>query len=122
MAKQIFSIAAAMALGACGQASALPVDPSNDLHCSVVAFYFKGDPITQAAPQNQRDAIARIFDWYTVKTQALAAEQGPDAVLRTAAPALEAVKKDPAAHREHLLTCTNRAVDDPTFNAWLRSR
>ncbi len=123
MAKRLGVVLLALAsLGACSQAAASPVDPANDLHCSVVAFYFSGHPVTKAAPQDQQVAVKRVFDWYSIKVRALAAESGGDSVLSTAAPVLEAVKKDHLAHREHLLACANRASDDPAFRAWLRGR
>ncbi len=115
-------VLASAAMAACSQAAASPVDPQNDIHCSVAAFYFKGHPVTQGSPPNVRYAVDRLFDWYSIKVRALAAERGAESVQSTAEPVLEAIKRDFLGHREHLTACTDRAVADPTFNAWLRSR
>lgn len=111
----------ALAAG-CGQAEAANPDPTRDIDCSVVAFYFKGLAEKDGAPQEQRRSTAAIHEWYALKLREIRIQRGDtQSVLAEAAPILEAVKRDPLAALDELEACTDRAVSDPSFGSFAES-
>lgn len=111
------SIVACMLLIGCGRAAATTIDPADDVHCSVVAFYFQGLTEHAGAPSDQRHAVKALQEWYSAKMRQVAVERwgGLAAAERELAPLLDAVKSDPVAMRDELLACTERAIADPAF-------
>ncbi len=99
-------------LAGCAEASAATPDPSQDIDCSVVAFYFQGLAEHQGAPADQRHATGAVFKWYSARIQTVAKQEGADRVLSQAGPLLEAVKRDPRSMGDELLACTERAVKE----------
>jgi hypothetical protein len=99
-------------LAACSQASAATPDTSNDIDCSVLAFYFDGLAGHTGAPPSQKRATAAVHSWYSVKVQRISQERGAHAVLSRAGPVLEAVKQDPMNMRDAHKACAFRAVNE----------
>jgi len=104
--------AASAGLAACSQANAATPDPSQDIDCSVVAFYFSGLAEHRGVEPAQKRALAAVHKWYSKKVQAIAKDEGANGVLTRAGPVLEAVKRDPMNMRDELAACTDRAVND----------
>lgn len=123
IARSLFAIACLSALAACGSASASTLDPSDDLHCSVVAFYFKGLAEHKGAPADQLRATAVVDGWYAAKVREIAPTRWKDldASLTEMAPILEAVKADPMAASDEHMACAKRATEDPSFAAFSNS-
>ena len=112
--------ASLVALAGCGQASGSVPDPSSDLHCSVIAFYFSGLAEHDGAPADQRRALAAVHEWYAAKLRQLATQRGdPNSVLAEAEPILDAIKRDPRAMLDEHETCSERAMADPAFNRFV---
>lgn len=105
-------------LTACGQANATRIDPKNDVHCSVLAFYFQGLAKHQGAPRKQQQATKGLHEWYAAKMRATAAERFKDlaGLEREISPLLEAVKADPKSMADKLGDCAKRAAADPGFD------
>jgi hypothetical protein len=118
-------ISAAIVIGLCGCASAyaVTIDSNNDIHCSVLAFYFHGLAKHDGAPDKQVRATKGLQDWYAVKMRA--AEGGrysdPAVMQSEIGPILESVKADPVSMRDKAKACADRAVADPSFNHFARS-
>lgn len=109
-------------LSGCGQANAVIVDPANDVHCSVVAFYFHGFAKHDGAPKTQQDALRTLHHWYAIKMKIVAGERFKEwaNVEREVGPVLEAIKADPRSMRDELGACTDRAAADPLFDGFMR--
>lgn len=118
-------ISAAILIGLCGctSANAVTIDSNNDIHCSVLAFYFHGLAKHNDAPDDQLRAIKAIQDWYAVKMRS--AEGGrysdPAVMQSEIGPILESVKADPISVRDKAKSCADRAVADPSFNDFAHS-
>ena len=110
-------------LSGCGAASATTLDPSDDVHCSVLAFYFNGLAKHQGAPREQLRATKVMHEWYAAKMRQIAVERWGDMAgyEKEVGPLLEGVKSDPKAMGDEMLVCTNRAVAAPGFNQFARS-
>lgn len=116
---------ACMLLSGCGPANAtnlestdlVQVDSTNDVHCSVLAFYFNGLAEHRSAPRNQIRATKVVHEWYGAKMRRVAVERWDNwaEFAKETEPVLEAVKSDPAAMRDELLACTDRAIAEPGF-------
>jgi hypothetical protein len=121
--RNLLSLACLSALCACSNAGASTLDAGEDLDCSVVLFYFKGLAEHLGRPANERHATMVIHEWYGARIRKAAPERWSDeeAMLAEAAPILETIKAEPMAARDELMTCTERAVDDPSFDAFARS-
>lgn len=104
--------------GGCGQATAAAVDPKNDVHCSVLAFYFHGLATHTQASEKQVRATKGLHDWYAAKMKEVADERfkNPAFLQNEVGPVLEAVKADPLAMRDEMSACAERAAADPSFN------
>lgn len=109
-------------LSGCGGASAATLDPSDDVHCSVLAFYFDGLARHQGAPRDQLRATKVMHEWYAAKMRDVAVERWGDMAgfEKEAGPLLESVKADPQAMADEMLACTDRAVAAPGFNRFAR--
>jgi hypothetical protein len=109
-------------LGGCGEAGAANVDPADDVHCSVLAFYFHGFAKHQGVPANQLRATKVMHEWYAAKVRDVAVERwgGTDGFQKEIGPLLEAVKKDPKAMADEMVACTDRAIAAEGFNQFAR--
>jgi hypothetical protein len=96
----------------CAQASAATPDPSQDLDCSVVAFYFNGLAKHKGAAADQHHALSTVNKWYATRLQAIAKKDGVESVLARTGPLLEAVKREPMEMRDELSACTDRALSE----------
>jgi hypothetical protein len=103
---------ASMGIAACAQARAATPDPSRDLDCSVVTFYFSGLAKHQGANAEQQRAVAAVFEFYATKVRNIAKQEGANSVAARMEPLLEAVKRDPMNMRDELSACTDRAVNE----------
>lgn len=101
-----------LAIAACGQASAATPDPTNDVDCSVLAFYFKGLGEHTGAPAAQQRSLDKVHGWYAVKLQAINQAQGPAAIQARGEPLLEAVKKAPLSMTDAHMACAKRAIGE----------
>ncbi len=110
-------------IGACSPAPAVKIDPQNDIHCSVLSFYFYGLAKHDGAPDAQILATKALQDWYAAKLQSDAGNRYSDPALakKNIGPILDAVKANPATMRDAMRICTNRAASDPTFANFARS-
>ena len=106
----LIAAAASTIAVACSQAVAATPDPSKDLDCSVITFYFSGLAKHRGAEVGEQQALASVFDWYRARVKGEAGAENGDAMLSRAAPILEAVKRDPMNMRDELAACTDRAV------------
>src|SRR5688572_30180343 len=93
--RMLFLTLASACLVACAQASAANPDPSQDIDCSVVTFYFSGLAKHEGAEAAQQRALSAVSKWYAAKVETLAKQNGANQVLNRAGPLLEAVKRDP---------------------------
>jgi hypothetical protein len=117
-----FIIAPLVALAACGQASGSALDPSNDLHCSVLAFYFAGFAQHSGAPADQQRGTAALHEWYASKARELVAQRSdPNAAHAEMGSVLEAIKRDPRSMLDEFSACTDRVAADPAFDAFART-
>ena len=103
---------ASVGLTACGRANAATPDVSQDVDCSVVAFYFTGLAQQMRVEPTQQRAVAAVHDWYSARVRAMASQEGANEVLSRAGPILEAVKRDPVNMRDEMAACTDRAVNE----------
>lgn len=109
-----------IALAGCGEARGSAPDASNDVHCSVLTFYFNGFTEYAGAPADQRRAMAVVNEWYAAKVRQRTAERGEsDSIMAEGAAILEVVKRDPDAMLDELRGCTDRALADPAFNGFV---
>ena len=109
-------------LTACGEADATLIDPRNDVHCSVVAFYFHGLAKHEGAPADQQHATKVLHEWYAAKMRREAGERFKDwqNFEREISPLLEAIKAKPTAMTDELDACLDRAIADPAFDLFAR--
>lgn len=103
-------------LAGCSAAAATAPDPSNDVHCFVLATGFLGLAQSGNAPANQRQAAAGIEAWYGVRFDAVVKARGKNSVLDEASRVAKFMDADFPAAKTAYLACTNRAVSDPAFN------
>lgn len=117
-------LVACLLLSGCGKANATTVDPADDVHCSVVAFYFHGFAKHHGLPDNQQRAAKGIFDWYSAKMRQVAVKRwgGMAGFEKEVAPLLETIKSDPLAMRDEMTACTERALRDPAFARFARTQ
>jgi hypothetical protein len=110
-------------VAACSPASAVTIDPRNDVHCSVLAFYFHGLAVHDGASNTQIRATKGLQDWYTAKLRAHASGRYADPALlqRELGPILDTIKANPDSMRDAARTCVSRAAADPSFNDFARS-
>jgi len=102
---------ASVGLTACGQANASTPDVSQDVDCSVIAFYFTGLAQQMGVNPTEQRAVAAVHAWYSTRVRAIASEDANE-VLSRAGPILEAVKRDPANMRDEMAACTDRALNE----------
>ena len=115
-------LAPIIVIAGCGEARGTVPDASNDLHCSVLSFYFAGLARHSGAPADQQRATAAIHEWYAAKAREVAAQRSdPNAVLAEMEPIFEAIKQDPRSMLDELSACTDRAAADPGFDAFART-
>lgn len=119
-----FLIAAAtIALCACTSANAVTIDPKNDMHCSVLSFYFHGLARHEGFSDKQVRAAKGLQDWYAAKIRS--AEGGrysnPAIMQSEIGPVLEAVKADPRSMLDEAKACLDRAAADPSWNSFAGS-
>ena len=124
--KMRFAVVAALSSGlvsACSPSRAVALDPKNDVHCSVLAFYFNGLAAQVGAPDRQLRASKGLHDWYAAKMKIASAGRFSDpAVLQAElGPLLEEVKADPLSAGDELQACADRAAADPSFNRFART-
>jgi hypothetical protein len=119
--KRLPTVALACALAGCTSAHATPLNPADDLHCSVIAFYFQGYAQWSGAPARQIHAAGVIKAWYAGKLREAGVDLGGPDFRSRAEPILNAVKADPKAARAPMVACTDRAVADPAFNRFAGS-
>ena len=114
---------ACVLLSGCGQASAATIDPADDVHCSVIAFYFHGFAEHHGLPAYQQKAAKGVHDWYAAKMRLVAKERWGDMAgfEKEAGPLLETVKSDPLAMQDEMVACTARAAADPAFEQHARA-
>jgi hypothetical protein len=105
-------------LGGCGTATAATLDPSDDAHCSLLAFYFNGLAEHQGAPRDQLRATKVLHEWYAAKIRQVAVKRWGDmsGYEKEMGPLLERIKSDPKAMGDELIACTDRAMATPDFN------
>ena len=109
-------------IAGCAEARGSVPDASNDLHCSVLAFYFAGLAQHSGAPADQQRGTAAVQQWYAAKARELAAQRpDPNAALADMAPILEAIKRDPNSMLDEFSACTDRAAADPAFEVFARA-
>lgn len=109
-------------LSACGAASATTVNPSDDVHCSVLAFYFHGLAEHQGVPRQHLAATKVMHEWYAVKMRQAAVERWGDMAgyEHEVGPLLDSIKSDPKAMEGEMLACVDRATADPAFDQFAR--
>ena len=112
----------AAASAGCSNATATTLDPSSDVHCSVLAFYFAGLAEHNRAPADQRHATRVMHEWYSAKIRAVAVERwgDMDGMSGEIRPLLEEVKRAPGDMLDELGKCADRAGADPAFDAFVR--
>jgi hypothetical protein len=115
-------LAPIIVIAGCGQARGHVPDASNDLHCSVLAFYFAGLAQHSRAPPDQQRGTAAVHQWYASKARQVAARSSdPNAALAEMEPILEAIKRDPQSMLDEFSVCTDRAAADPGFHEFART-
>ena len=108
------------ALTSCGQANGRALDPSSDLQCSVIVYYFDGLAEHVGAPTDHKRILSKVNQWYASKVQQLALERSQaDSEMGQASAVLEQVKRDPEAAYDEAAACIDRAVADPAFNGFI---
>ena len=109
-------------MAACSPASAVTIDPKNDVHCSVLTFYFHGLAVHDGASSTQIRAAKGLQDWYAAKLRSLSGGRYADPALmqREIGPVLDTVKANPDAMRDAARACVSRAAADPSFNDFAR--
>lgn len=105
-------ILACTLLSGCGKFHAAPLDPADDVHCSVLAFYFHGRAQHEGAPGDHLRATKVMHEWYAARMRGVAAERWGDmsGFEKEVGPILEAVKEDPKGARDEMVVCTKRAI------------
>jgi hypothetical protein len=108
---------------ACSSANAVAIDENNDIHCSVLAFYFHGLAKHEGAPAEQVRATKGLQDWYATKLRAVGGGRfsEPAVMQSEIAPILEAIKADPLSMRGKTKACAERASAEPAFDKFARS-
>ncbi len=121
--RYLLSAATLIGLSACTSASAVSIDPKNDVHCSVLSFYFHGLAKHNQAPSKQVFATKRLQDWYAIKMRS--AEGGrysnPTVMQSEIGPILKTIKADPLSMLDEVKACADRAVVEPSFNSFASS-
>ncbi|MEG3124589.1 hypothetical protein [Sphingomonas sp. GB1N7] len=121
--RNFLGAAIAMGLCACTSANAVTIDPKNDVHCSVLAFYFHGLAKHIDAPDEQVRATRGLQDWYARKMRS--AEGGrysnPAVMQSEIGPIFETIKSNPLSMQDEAKACADRASTDPEFNKFARS-
>ena len=110
--KNLFSaVGSVLAIGACSSAQADKLNANDDLHCSVVSYYFA----RSGPPKSDDDARASFIAsaWYDKRVG-----NTPD--LKKAAPVLQKVRDDPATAQRTAADCIERALRDPAFERFAR--
>ena len=117
-------ILACVFLGGCGAASAATVDPADDVHCSILAFYFHGLANHQGVAGDQIEATRVLHEWYAARMRVVAADRWSDtaAYEKEVAPLLERIKSDPQAMADEMLACTDRAIASAGFDEFAFNR
>jgi len=108
--REMSLLTCSLMMASCNQTPQVRPDPSSDIDCSVVTFYFKGLADHDRAEADQRAALGAVSNWYARRAEAIAKEQGAESVLQRAGPILDAVKAEPKAMGDELQACTDRAV------------
>lgn len=118
----IIAAMASLPLTGCGSNTRPTLDPSRDLDCSVVSFYFAGFAKHVGAPAEQTRAAWVVSEWFHARLREDLAKQGQDGsgALASAEPLLEEIKRDPKAATDEFASCSNRAIADPGFDAFAR--
>lgn len=118
----LVSLASAL-LSACSSAGAATVDVKNDVHCSILAFYFHGLAKHERAPEDQIRATRGLHDWYAEKARVSSGRRFSDLKVMQAEvePILETIKADPNSMRDEYRGCADRAASDPQFDRFARS-
>lgn len=121
--RHILSAATLIGLSTCASADAVSIDSKNDIHCSVLSFYFHGLAKHNHASDEQVFATKGLRDWYAIKMRS--AEGGrysdPAVIQSEIGPILEAIKADPLSMQDEVKACADRAVADPSFNSFASS-
>lgn len=111
MKNPLFAVVTVLGIAACSSAQASKLNPNDDLHCSVVSFYFARSDRTMS------DLDARtlfvVSAWYNKQI-------GNKVDLGKAGPVLQKVKDDPVAARPVAADCIQRASRDPGFEGFAR--
>jgi hypothetical protein len=118
---RLLAIGLGCALAGCTAANATPPGPTDDLHCFVIAYYFRIFAETSGASVKQRDASRAIEAWYARKLRADGLDPAQRDFRSRADPILDAVTAAPLAARAPMVACTDRAVADPAFNRFARA-
>ena len=121
--RNLLAVAVLIGLSACGPANAVPVDAKNNIHCSVLAFYFHGLAKHDGAPNKQIHAMKGLQDWYAIKMRSdVGGRYFDPAVMQSeVGPILATIKADPFSMRDEVVACADRAAADPAFNDFSRS-
>jgi hypothetical protein len=106
-----------------GSGNAAVVNPENDIHCSVLSFYFHGLAKHNGLSDEQLRASKGLEDWYAAKMRKALGEHYSDpAIMKSEIePILEVVKADPLSMRDEVTACAKRASADPAFDMFARS-
>jgi len=109
-------------MAACSPATAVTIDPKNDVHCSVLTFYFHGLAVHDGASNTQIRATKGLEDWYAAKLRSHSGGRYADPTLlqRELGPVLDTIKANPDAMRDAAKACVSRAAADPSFNDFAR--
>lgn len=116
------AIATCTVLSGCGVAGAATLDPTDDVHCSVLTFYVHGLAQHEKTSSDYRMATKVMHEWYAAKVRLVAVERwgGMAGFEKEVKPLLEAIKSDPKAMTDEALACADRAGADPDFNRFAR--
>lgn len=111
MKNLLFAVGSVLGIAACSSAQASELDANDDLHCSVVSFYFA----RSGPPKSGDDARASFIAaaWYNKRVG-----NKPD--LNKVAPVLQKVKDDAATAQLTAADCIERALRDPAFERFSR--
>jgi len=100
----------ASVLAGCTPAEAITPDASNDVDCSVIAFYFNREAARLGVPEDQQRATAAVHAWYSKRVHEIEAERGLQAIEKRADPLLVRLNRDPASMLPASSACAERAV------------
>ncbi len=105
LAITMFSLASS-----CSNANML--NPDNDIHCSVVSFYFMKLADHIGSGNNEKISLSRINSWYVKRLKIeYGQEYNSNAFLDTKIkPVLEFVKDNPSAAEMPMRMCGERAI------------